>query len=247
MELISAPLSRLLFIDIETVPASPSYEKLPELTQELWEGKRGKYRPEDTDKADYYFNNAAIFAEFGKIVCISMGYFSEQDGRRTFRVKSIAKDEESELLRDFVQVLNKFDSTFGNQLMICGHNVKEFDVPYICRRLIVNELIEEFPAVFRKIQYAKPWELNALLLDTLDTWRFGDYKNYISLKLYTHILGIASPKDDIDGSEVGRVYYLENNLERIRIYCEKDVIAVASIILKLKNLPMIREEEVVYL
>lgn len=245
MELIHSPIENILFLDIETVPSQAHYDELSDYEQELWEGKRGKYRDENTSAGDYYFQNAGIFAEFGKIICISMGYFATQDGERVFRVKSIAHDDEKTLLAEFIDVLNRFENYFSNQLIICGHNVKEFDIPYMCRRLIVHGFIQEFPQFFKKIQNAKPWEMGGMVLDTLDTWRFGDYKNYISLKLYTHVLGIPSPKDDIDGSEVGSVYYLEKDLNRIRIYCEKDVAAVANIVLKLKGMDSISEEEIV--
>ncbi|HZH67673.1 MAG TPA: ribonuclease H-like domain-containing protein [Chitinophagales bacterium] len=245
MDLIRFSLNRILFIDIETVSSSHRYSDLSSIEQELWEEKRGRYRAEGIDPADYYFNNAGIFAEFGKIICISLGYFSKQEEKRVFKVKSISDHDEAKLLNDFVQVLNQFEKSFGNQLVICGHNVREFDLPYICRRLVVHGMISNFPPFFMKIQMAKPWELTSMILDTLDTWRFGDYKNYISLKLYTHVLGIPSPKDDIDGSEVGKVYYEDNDLNRIRIYCEKDVVSVAAIILKLKGMPPINSDEII--
>ncbi len=240
------PLSKTLFIDIETVPGVSDLSDLSEYEQLLWEGKRGKLRPEDMDADEYYFNNAGILAEFGKIICISMGYFTGQGQDRVFRIKSIVNDDELVLLSDFVQLLKKFEQNFGNQLMICGHNVKEFDIPYICRRLLVHQMIDDFPAFFQKMQMAKPWELSAMVLDTLDVWRFGDYKNYISLKLLTHVLGLPSSKDDIDGSEVGRVYYHEYGLDRIRKYCEKDVIAVASVVLRLKGMPDLKISDVIF-
>lgn len=240
-------LYKTLFIDIETVSGVADISELSEYEQKLWEEKRGKNRPEGVDADEFYFQNAGILAEFGKIVCISMGYFSEQAGERIFRVKSIYGDNEVNLLKEFVILLKKIEVSFGSQMMLCGHNIKEFDIPYICRRLLINQMVEEFPPFFKKIQRAKPWELSAVLLDTLDIWRFGDYKNYISLKLLTHVLGVPSSKDDIDGSEVGRVYYHEYGLDRIKRYCEKDVIAVAGIILKMKAMPDIREEELIFL
>lgn len=239
------PLSKTLFIDIETVPGASDLSDLSEHEQGLWYGKRGKLKPEEVEADEYYFNNAGIWAEFGKIICISLGYFIGQDQDRVFRIKSIVNDDEAVLLKEFVSVLKKFEQSFGNKLMMSGHNVKEFDIPYICRRLLVHQMIDEFPSFLQKIQLAKPWELSAMILDTLDVWRFGDYKNYISLKLLTHVLGLPSSKDDIDGSEVGRVYYHEYGLDRIRRYCEKDVIAVAGIVLRLKGLPDLKPSDIV--
>ena len=230
-------LSKVLFIDIETVSGASELSDLSEYEQLLWQEKRGKFKPEEMEMDEFYFNNAGIYAEFGKIICISMGYFTEQSQERIFRVKSIYGENEADLLKEFLQLFKKIEQSFGSQLMICGHNVKEFDIAYICRRLLVHQMMEEFPTFFNKIQLAKPWELSSMVLDTLDVWRFGDYKNYISLKLLTHVLGIPTPKDDISGSEVGRVYYHEYGLDRIRIYCEKDVVAVARIVLKIKALP----------
>ncbi|MCO5231080.1 MAG: ribonuclease H-like domain-containing protein [Chitinophagales bacterium] len=238
------PISKVLFIDIETVSGVSDLSDLPEYDQALWMGKRGKLKPEDMDDDEYYFNNAGIFAEFGKIICISMGYFSITNQERIFRVKSIYGDDEKSLLKQFINVFKKIEQSFGNQMVVCGHNVKEFDIPYISRRLLVNNLIDEFPSFLQKIQFSKPWEVSAMVLDTLDVWRFGDYKNYISLKLLTHVLGVPTPKDDIDGSEVGRVYYHEYGLDRIKRYCEKDVVAVARIVCKVKGMKDLEDSEV---
>lgn len=238
------PLYKILFIDIETVPGVPDISDLSEYEQQLWEEKRGKLRPEDTDPDEFYFDNAAILAEFGKIICISMGYFTEQGGSRVFRVKSLYGDDEKRLLKDFAALLKKIEATFGNQLTLCGHNIREFDIPYICRRMLINQLVEEFPPFFLRMQGGKPWEVSGMLLDTLDAWKFGDYKNYISLKLLTHVLGVPSPKEDISGKDVGRVYYHEHGLERIKNYCQNDIAAVAALVLKMKGEPDLRKEEV---
>lgn len=240
------PLHKILFIDIETVPGAADLSDLEEYEQELWQEKRGKLRAPETEADEYYFNNAGILAEFGKIICISMGYFTEHGGSRTFRVKSVYGDNETELLKEFAFLLKRIESGFGGQMILCGHNIKEFDIPYICRRMLINKLVEEFPPFFLKLQGAKPWEMQGLLLDTLDTWRFGDYKNYISLKLLVHVLGVPSPKEDINGADVGRVYYQEHGLERIKNYCQNDIQAVAAVVLKLKALPDLKKEEVQY-
>ncbi|MCO5248072.1 MAG: ribonuclease H-like domain-containing protein [Chitinophagales bacterium] len=239
-------LENVVFIDIETVPGMRSYDDLNPYEQKLWEDKKGKTRDVDVDAADFYFQNAGILAEFGKIVCISLGYFSKKQGDRVFKVKSIIHDDEKELLHEFVDILNRFNNSFNGRLALCGHNIREFDIPYICRRLLINGLANHFPTYLLKFQAAKPWELQEMMIDTLALWKFGDYKNYISLKLMTHVLGVPSPKDDIDGSEVGRVYYHENDLKRIAVYCEKDVIAVAQVVMKMKGLSLIEAEEVIY-
>jgi hypothetical protein len=237
-------VNKTLFLDIETVPVAADISDLSEYEQQLWHEKRGRTKPENMDEDEFFFSNAGILAEFGKIICISMGYFVESGGERTFRVKSVYGDDEAKLLREFAVILKRIEGTFGNQMMICGHNIKEFDVPYICRRMLINQLVDEFPSFFSRIQMAKPWEVTGMMLDTLDTWRFGDYKNYISLKLLTHVLGIPSPKGDISGADVGRVYYHEGDLERIRKYCQHDVAAVAAVVLKLKGVPDFKPGEV---
>lgn len=236
------PLLRTLFLDIETVPYQASLHALSPYEQELWEEKRGKNREEGVDAEQYFFDNSGILAEFGKIVCISAGYFIENGGQLNFRVKSLYGDDEKAILSSFITLLQKFDDAFKGQMVICGHNIREFDVPFICRRLIINNMINDFPPFFQRIQMAKPWDVP--VLDTMDTWRFGDYKNYISLKLLAHCLGIPSPKDDISGKDVGKVYYLENGIDRIRVYCQKDVVTLAQIVLRLKGKPLLLPEQI---
>lgn len=238
-------LENVVFIDIETVPGVKEYNDLNPYEQKLWEDKKGKTRAENEDADNYYFQNAGILAEFGKIVCISLGYFTKVNGERVFKVKSVVNDNEKDLLFDFVDIINRFNNSFNGRLALCGHNIREFDIPYLCRRLLIQGMANQFPSYLLKFQAAKPWELQDMLIDTMTLWKFGDYKNYISLKLMTHVLGIPSPKDDIDGSEVGRVYYHENDLARIAKYCEKDVIAVAQILMKLKGIPTIEPNEIV--
>jgi DNA polymerase elongation subunit (family B) len=237
-------INKTLFLDIETVPCAADISDLSEYEQQLWKEKRGRHKPDDIDEDEFFFNNAGILAEFGKIICISMGYFVESGGERSFRVKSVYGDDEVKLLKEFLSILKRIEQNFGDKLMICGHNIKEFDIPYICRRMLIQGMVDEFPALFSRMQSAKPWELSGVLLDTLDVWRFGDYKNYISMKLLAHVLGVPSPKGDISGADVGRVYYHEGDLERIKKYCQHDVVAVASIVLKLKGLPDMKPGEV---
>lgn len=227
-------LEDILFLDIETVPETRLFSDLDPTKQELWELK-SKYQRADIS-ADEFYERAGIWAEFGKIVCISVGYFKFQDAIRTFRVTSFYGDE-TKILNDFKNlVLSHFSLT---KHLLCAHNGKEFDFPYIARRMIIHNI--ELPNklnLFGK----KPWEVPHL--DTLELWKFGDYKTYTSLKLLTNVLGIPSPKDDIDGSEVFRVYYEDKDIDRIAMYCEKDTIAVAQIFLRLRGDAILDKSEI---
>lgn len=229
-------LENILFLDIETVPQEISFDKLESTTQVLFADKTKYLRKEDFSPEEYY-ERAGIWAEFGKIICISVGYFKISGDGRSFRTTSFHGDEET-LLKEFKNVLEThFNSS---RYLLCAHNGKEFDFPYIARRMIILGI--ELPYklnLFGK----KPWEVPHL--DTLDLWKFGDYKHYTSLKLLTHVLGIPSPKDDIDGSEVRKVYYEENDIDRIIVYCEKDTVAVAQILLKLRNEPLLENHEII--
>ena len=231
----------ILFLDIETVPKTANFNQLDAYEQELWEEKKGKHKTEVDNTSDYYFNNAGIFAEFGKIICISVGRLNQTGKFQEFELKSFYGDDEVKLLTDFCVYLQQ-ELKKKRNLTLSGHNIREFDVPYICRRLLINNL--RLPDYFESLQSKKPWE--AGLLDSMDFWKFGDYKNYISLKLLAFCLGIPSPKDDISGKDVGNVYWNEQGLERIKIYCQKDVITVAQIVLKLKGLSLISENNVKY-
>lgn len=227
----------ILFLDVETVPETSTYEELSEEKKELFILKTAYQRKDEITPEEFY-ERAGIWAEFGKIICISVGFFSQFDDKRIFRVKSFYGDNEKELLNEFKDLLdNHFDKP---QHLLCAHNGKEFDFPYIARRMIINRInLPKKLNLFGK----KPWEIPHL--DTMEMWKFGDYKHYTSLKLMTHILGIPSPKDDIDGSQVAKVYYEENNLDRIVKYCEKDTIAVVQLLLRLQNMDLLEELEIV--
>ena len=229
-------IENILFLDIETVPEVQDFSELSEEKKELFAQKTEYQRKEQTPKE--FYERAGIWAEFGKIICISVGFFIAKDGKRNFRVKSFS-GEEKELLKAFKKLLeDHFNKT--NHLL-CAHNGKEFDFPYIARRMIINKI--ELPSklnLFGK----KPWEVAHL--DTLELWKFGDYKHYTSLKLLTNILGIPSPKQDIDGSQVASVYYQDNDLERIIRYCERDTIAVAQLLLRFNNSEILTDDEVTY-
>lgn len=229
-------LEDILFLDIETVPETQYFSELDETKQSLWESK-SQYQRKDEYTPEEFYNRAGIWAEFGKIVCISVGYFNFQGQRRMFRVTSFYGDEIT-ILKDFKNLLiTHFSQT---KHLLCAHNGKEFDFPYIARRMIIHNI--ELPYklnLFGK----KPWEVPHL--DTLELWKFGDYKTYTSLKLLTNVLGIPSPKDDIDGSEVYSVYYEDGDIDRIITYCEKDTIAVAQIFLRLRGDDLLDDDEII--
>ena len=231
-------LENILFLDIETVPETENFSDLDKTKQELWDAK-SRYQRKEEFTAEEFYDRAGIWAEFGKIICVSVGYFKMEGDVRTFRVTSFYGDE-IKILKDFKNLLISHFS--GNKHLLCAHNGKEFDFPYIARRMIIHNI--ELPYklnLFGK----KPWEVPHL--DTLELWKFGDYKTYTSLKLLTHVLGIPSPKDDIDGSEVYRVYYKEKETDRIIVYCEKDTIAVAQIFLRLRGDELLHDNEIIHI
>lgn len=228
-------LENILFLDIETVPESEHFNTLDDEKKELWDHK-SKYQRKDEFTAEEFYDRAGIWAEFGKIICISVGYFNFKGDLRTFRITSF-HGEESQLLKDFKNLMITHFSS--SKHLLCGHNAKEFDFPYIARRMIIHSI--ELPYklnLFGK----KPWEIPHL--DTMELWKFGDYKHFTSLKLLANILGIPSPKDDIDGSQVRQVYYEEKNLDRIITYCEKDVITTAQVFLRLRNEELLDVHEI---
>lgn len=231
-------VENLLLIDIETVPQFELFDELGQEWKDLWEEKVQRTLPENISAGEFYPMRAGIMAEFGKIVCISVGYFKKEGDTLKLRLKSFARDDEKILLAEFVDTLKQVEIN-NNKWCFCGHNIKEFDIPFICRRLIINQLT--IPP-FLDFQNMKPWETN--MVDTFQYWRFGDYKNYTSLKLLALVLGIPSPKDDIDGSMVAEVYWKEKNLARIVTYCQKDVVTTANIILRFKNMPLIEDHQV---
>lgn len=227
-------IDNILFLDIETVPAWPEYEEMPEAFQISWTRKSEYFRKENQSPADVY-DRAGIYSEFGKIICISCGIIVLKNGIKYFRLKSFAGNNEKDILENFINILNKFNERKNSKL--CAHNGKEFDFPYLARRILVNRLT--LPKAL-DIAGKKPWEVN--FLDTMELWKFGDYKNYTSLHLLSQLFGIATPKDDIDGSMVAQVYYREKNLERIVKYCEKDVLTIAQLILSYKGEELILPE-----
>src|ERR1700749_1399565 len=225
-------LHNLMVIDIETVPQYSCHDEVPENVQKLWELKTQYQRKEET--AEAFYERAGIWAEFGKIICISVGIFTR--GKNTgLRVKSYFSHDESELLIQFADLLN----THPKGLILCAKKGKDFDFPYICRRMLVNGI--KFPPQL-EIAGKKPWEINHL--DTMELWKFGDYKSYTSLSLLAAIFNIPTPKDDIDGSMVGSVYWKDNQLERICTYCQKDVGATAQLLRRYRGEELIDDENI---
>jgi DNA polymerase elongation subunit (family B) len=224
-------LRNILFLDIETVPQFRDYHDLPVHFLELWQKKCTTLRRAEDETPEVAYKRAGIYAEFGKIICISCGCFGNGN---SFRIKSFYGDDEKELLKDFSLMLEKSFNTPDK--ILCAHNGKEFDFPYICRRLLVNHL--PLPSILQ-IAGKKPWEIAHI--DTMELWKFGDFKSFTSLNLLAAIFDIPTPKDDIDGSMVGNVYWEESNLERIVTYCEKDVLTVAQILRKFRGESLIEE------
>lgn len=223
----------VLFLDIETAPQQPDFEELNEGFKKLWNKKSTYFRTDEQTAGDVY-ERAGIYAEFGRIVCISAGVITQRKGERVYRVKSFYDDDEKKLLSGFNDMLNKFMAHPGKR--ICAHNGQEFDYPYIARRTLINGL--KLPQTLN-IAGMKPWDMKDKLMDTLQLWKFGDYKNYTSLSLLCAVFDIPTPKDDIDGSQVAKVYYEEGDIDRIVRYCEKDTLAVANLLLRYKGEPII--------
>lgn len=227
-------LERVLFLDIETVPQTYVYQDLDEKTKELFNQKTRFSQNEEKSFESLYNERGGILSEFGKIICISIGLVTKDSlGARKIRLKSFAHDDEETLLLQFKKILDERD------YVLCGHNSKEFDIPYICRRMLINGI--SLPNTL-DIAGKKPWEINHL--DTLELWKFGDYKAFTSLALLCHVFNIPTPKDDISGADVARVYYEEKNLNRIRQYCEKDVVALIQLLMRMKGDSLIAEENI---
>jgi len=228
------PIEKILFIDIETVPNWPDYNAMPEKFKSLWDKKARYLKKEEEDTSETLYERAGIYSEFGKIVCISSGFISQ--GK--FRIKSFYGEDEHALLKDFAYMLD----TYYNKpdALLCAHNGKEFDFPYLSRRMLINGI--RLPSALN-IAGKKPWEIAHI--DTMELWKFGDFKNYTSLDLLTTIFEIPTPKDDIDGSDIQRVFWEENDIERIVNYCQKDVLAIAQLFLKYQGKSLIKDDDVI--
>jgi uncharacterized protein YprB with RNaseH-like and TPR domain len=228
---------KILFLDIETVPQAYRFDQLDAKSKILFEAKNRFQISPDKSIEQIFEERGGILAEFGKIVCISVGMLHEGSQGRSIRLKSFYHDDEETLLKQFKRLL---DGHYNTQYhVLCGHNSKEFDIPYICRRMLINGVA--LPNILQ-IAGKKPWEINHI--DTMELWKFGDYKSYTSLSLLCHVMDIPTPKDDISGADVARVYYEDNDLERIMVYCEKDVVALIQLFLRLQGEPLVDEFQI---
>lgn len=231
-------LENVLFLDIETVPGYRHWNDVPERIKPLWEKKTYSLRGVEEESLEETWSKAGIYAEFGKIVCISVGFIRYSGSQKEFRMKSFYGEDEKIMLEEFAELLNRHFNE--PQHLLCAHNGKEFDFPYIARRMLVNGV--KIPNILDTAG-KKPWEVNHL--DTMELWKFGDRKSFTSVALLTAIFDIPTPKDDIDGSQVGTVYWEENDLERIELYCRKDVLAIAQIMMKFRGEDLIEEKNVI--
>lgn len=233
--LYQLPIENILFLDIETVPITADYQKLPGKLKELWAKQAEKISQNDKETPESLYPRAGLYSEFGKIVCISVGFVTHQE----IRIKSFYGDEEFRLLEEFSEMLNSYFT--GGEHYLCAHNGKEFDFPFIARRLIINGI--KLPDILNTA-VLKPWQMR--FIDTMDLWKLGNFKKYTSLDLLTAVFEIPTPKDDIDGSEVAKVYYEDGDLERIKDYCQKDVVATVQVYLKFLGEPVIPDKHVVF-
>ena len=230
----------ILFLDIETVPQHSDYASLSKDWKELWDIKAGYLiRNKEAETPESIYSRAGIYAEFGKIICIGCGFIVGEGEQKKINLKSFYGDNEKVLLVEFCDMLNKWSAK--EQKWLCAHNGKEFDFPYLCRRLIINEI--PIPPILN-VSGKKPWEVNHL--DTLELWKFGDFKSYTSLNLLAHSLGVPTSKDDIDGSMVWAVYWNDKDLQRIVTYCQKDVVTLAQIFLRMNHEPLIKKDNIIY-
>jgi uncharacterized protein YprB with RNaseH-like and TPR domain len=225
-------IEKILFIDIETVALTYKYNDLDETSKELW-NKKWQYS-RDTSPEEQY-NKAGIYAEFAKVVCIGLGYYHQNK----FRIKTISSTNEVEILNQFAELLKSHFNTYSH--LLCAHNGKEFDFPFLCRRFLINNL--PLPKILQ-IQGLKPWEVKHI--DTMDLWKFGDVKNFSSLNLLAHVLGIPSPKDEMDGSMVGQTFYEEKDLAKIAKYCQKDVITLARVYNRFAGAGNLTDDDIIF-
>jgi len=234
-------IHNILFLDIETVPVYRSFDELPDRFQSLWIKKAKFLRDTDDRTPQELYERAGIYAEFGKIVTIAVGYFVPQETEvLNFRIKAFANHDEKALLEDFSVLLNEHFNT--QKVRLCAHNGKEFDFPYIGRRMLINQLPIPEPL---NLSGKKPWEVPHI--DTMELWKFGDYKHFTSLDLLAALFDVESSKDDIDGSQVYKVYYQESNLERIAKYCKRDVMVLAQVFMRLNQMPLMTKDEITIL
>lgn len=221
-------IENILFLDIETTANTHVYSELDDRLKHLWAKKNSWLAEKENKTPEELYEKAGIWAEFGKIVCISVGIIKTRNDENQLRLKSFYGHNEKTLLENFAFLLNNHYNK--DKHFLCAHNGKEFDFPYIARRMLVNEI--KLPRIL-STSGKKPWEVKHL--DTMELWKFGDRKHYTSLDLLAHIFNIPSPKDDIDGSIVNKIYWEENDLQKIADYCQKDVITICKVFQKLRQ------------
>jgi uncharacterized protein YprB with RNaseH-like and TPR domain len=229
-------ITNILFLDIETVPLEPDFDALLPHFKDYWEKKSSSFRGEDESASDAY-TRAGLYAEFGKVICISVGIITKDEKKISFRVKSFYGEDEKKLLQDFARMISQYSSK--RNIHLCAHNGKNFDFPFLSRRMVINAV--ELPDILDNTG-KKPWD--SKFLDTMEIWKFGDYRHFVSLDLLAELLGIETPKEEMNGSMVSDVYWKEKDLDKIARYCEQDVLCVAQLILKFKRMDPIPPENV---
>ena len=229
-------LHEILFLDAETAPQYKSYDDMPERMQKLWDKKFDAVRKIEgydesvTSREKYYDRN--VFAEFNKTVCLTVGMLYDKNTK--LKVKSFYGHDEKKLLIDFIELLKKPEIK-----TLCAHNGKEFDFPLLCKRMIIHGI--HIPPILQ-ISGKKPWEIS--LLDTKEMWKFGSYKDSVSLDLLAAVLGIPSPKDELKGADVAKAYWIEDRIEDIKNYCERDVKTLANIALRISGNEIVSDENI---
>ena len=229
-------LKNILFLDLETASLTEDYNELPERLQYHWKRKASKIKNDENISPDQlYFDRAAIYAEFGKVICIGVGGFYEHDTK--FRAKTLVSTDEKSLLLEFKKLVEEHPA--HEQLILCAHNGREFDFPYLCRRMLINGI--KLPEVLN-ITGKKPWEV--MHIDTLEFWKFGDFKNYTSLDLLASVFDIPGSKSQMDGSEVNTNYYHQKDMNKIAVYCREDVVVLAQLYLKMNGREILEERKI---
>ena len=228
-------MEHILFLDIETVSTAESYSEMDVRMQKLWDKKAEKIKQLEELTPEQLYKNAGIYAEFGKVICISVAYLKNE----VLRIKSFNNQEEKTLLQNFANMLCRHFSKSHHRL--CAHNGKEFDFPYLCRRMLINGI--PIPSVLNVLG-KKPWETT--FLDTLEMWKFGDYKHYTSLDLLSAIFDIPSPKENTDGSMVHELYWQLKDYKHIKNYCEKDVLTVVQLFMRYHGKELLRDDQIVF-
>lgn len=233
---LRSKIQDVLFLDIETVPLYAEYDELEGMEKYLWD-RTARYinTEEETDSETYA--QAGVYAEFGRIVCICVGNIGIDNECEFLKLRCFYNDDERNLLLEFKSFLQKLNTA----TILCAHNGKAFDFPFICRRMLINGI--ELPEIFVNSEN-KSSELQHL--DTLEFWKFGDYQHFTSLEHLAHLFKLESSKKDIDRGSVQKVYYSQNDPQKIVDYCFNDVVTIAQLLLRFNNQNTIRTENIYY-